>query len=243
MLLDGVTETEIVLAWGHKFGSQVQGLENLQSTRTVDAELQQEQELHFPFGEQIPLETEEAPTTVTDILSEITNFSDKVGNDPLLLSHVLIRCKEVIQDVLNMRAKKQTGTWVQDDVAAKTPHPLEVCSDSTDANTLARKKSWFEKMMESYQKKGRPTVADNSGEDGATPLERAVKIPFTPFNQQFDAEALTQVLGVTNDVASRGKRRKRTIVTKPKIGSAKGSSKRLRKQNKENIDLNFPVLE
>ncbi|KAL3686841.1 hypothetical protein R1sor_013150 [Riccia sorocarpa] len=120
---------------------------NLQSTKLVNPELPEEPaEFHFPFGEQSPVEAEETPTTVADILSEISKFGEKVEHDPLLVSHLFIRCKGAIQEVLDMRAKMQVGTWIEKGAVAKVPHPLEVCSDNTDTSTLARKKFRIEKV-------------------------------------------------------------------------------------------------
>ncbi|KAL3677032.1 hypothetical protein R1sor_026980 [Riccia sorocarpa] len=213
LLMDGITETEIVKSLGRKYGSEAGGSINLErdggfslNLHGSDDQLPEDPTFHFPFSMQTANEsTEEAPTMVEDILKEIQTFSDNVEGDSFYLSHLLIRCKDAIQDVSNMRARILEGTWSTMDVTRAIPHPIEV--EATDNSTeLNRRKGWYEHMMEDYGK-------NEVEQDIAIPLERATKEQHVTMNQTFDAEALQHLLG-GNGTDPKGKKRKTKVHTR-----------------------------
>ncbi|KAL3681638.1 hypothetical protein R1sor_024594 [Riccia sorocarpa] len=167
LLMDGFTQTDIVTSLGRKFGSAVGGALISSShpqhqfdlnTVTAEEQLTTEPDFHFPFSMSADTMTDSdsvhagTSVSVDDVLREITNCSTAVEGDSFYMSHLLIGCKKAVEDVLNMRAQIQNGTWTHVDLSSKVPHPLATSGDTNASTELMRKKSWHERMHEDYRK-------------------------------------------------------------------------------------------
>ncbi|KAL2635019.1 hypothetical protein R1flu_006498 [Riccia fluitans] len=127
MLMDGVTEMEIVKSFGRKFGSQVRGSLpcykpdrppiNLNIEGTEDM-LHESPKFHFPFAgdplQQDDLANEENEEGITGkIFSKVQSFVESVAGDCLTLSHFLIGLDEAMDKAHIVRAKMQTDTTIR----------------------------------------------------------------------------------------------------------------------------------
>ncbi|KAL3686820.1 hypothetical protein R1sor_013129 [Riccia sorocarpa] len=70
---------------------------------------------------------------------------------------------------------------------------------------------WYERAMDQYHKKQKksttPSLSLSVSTDVPTPLKRAVKPAWIPFDAQFDAEALQQMLGAGSSQNTKRRRR------------------------------------
>ncbi|KAL3692757.1 hypothetical protein R1sor_006408 [Riccia sorocarpa] len=227
LMMDGVSETQIVKSLGRKFGSEVGGLQNLRHQVQVASgsssdPVPEEPEFHFPFEmeEDSPIDQEAAVAT-EDIIKEINKFADKVERDPFYLSHFLVRCREASEQVLNMKANLENNTGIHEEVIRTIPHPFEPTPDVESTSRLERKKGWFERMMEEHTRKPNEVRSDEQSKDVAIPLERTSKPVHVSLNCEFDGDALEYLLGGDKDASAEQKKRKRKALKVPKIGSQK----------------------
>ncbi|KAL3684714.1 hypothetical protein R1sor_002736 [Riccia sorocarpa] len=227
LLMDGVTETEIVQTMGRKFGSVAGGRNKLphvqfsspSSVMDGDQELQlpQEPTFHFPFAVEEEVPATSTATTIEDILSEVRKFGVKVEGDDFFIQELFFRCKGAIQEVLNSRAKRQLNLDVHDQLACKVPHPLDLNRVDPEAANIERKKGWYEKLTDRYSGKHKKmsNITQHETLDVAKPLERPPRVPYQSLDSQFDGVALMATLGKECGQ----KRRKTNPVVRQKIGS------------------------
>ncbi|KAL3690905.1 hypothetical protein R1sor_004556 [Riccia sorocarpa] len=135
MLMDGYSETQILLAFGRKCGSVVEGL--VQGQLTSTSEVEEDTSFHFPFAcqEEAPAATEEPKICVETILTVFKNFEKNVEGDSFYLSHLLIHVKESVEEVLSMKARLETNTSVHEDLDRIIP-PFEIDGDGGEGAIL-----------------------------------------------------------------------------------------------------------
>ncbi|KAL3699139.1 hypothetical protein R1sor_017161 [Riccia sorocarpa] len=142
VFLDGLSETEIMHAFGRKCGSSLGGPRQLQHTSVEDAEAPEDPTFHFPFAHNEDNTELGVPNVVnvSTIIEEIKCFDTKVGGDNTFLSHLLIRVKEAVKNVLDMKTKYVTNTKIREDLTSAIASPFVFGEDNNDSNTLARKR-------------------------------------------------------------------------------------------------------
>ncbi|KAL3693806.1 hypothetical protein R1sor_007457 [Riccia sorocarpa] len=190
MFMDGITETEIVKILGRKVGSHAGGAENLTVNRNLPLDLNEdprdlnvpgEPQFHFPFDMNVDtfagaaLEQAEKPTIVEDIIVEVITFAQSIDGDAFFLSHFLQLCRGVSQQVLKLKAQRETNTTTVDTSALKIPNPLQSEAIGTIATQLTRTNGLHEQMMDDYRNKSRKVQVPQTEENRAVPLERIVK--------------------------------------------------------------------
>ncbi|KAL3683486.1 hypothetical protein R1sor_001508 [Riccia sorocarpa] len=209
MFMDGITETEIVKTLGRKAGSSSGGVENLSVNQELPLDLNadpadlfvpDEPEFHFPFDMNndslngAPTTTDDQrPTTLEDIIGEVTKFADKMEGDAFYLSHFAILCRGAMEEVQNMKARWECNTTTVDSPALSVPNPLE--AGRTTATELTRAKGWHEKMMDAYSRRKRRQALPEPDENSAIPLERVMKQKWPSLNETLDGEAIASLLG------------------------------------------------
>ncbi|KAL3686359.1 hypothetical protein R1sor_008933 [Riccia sorocarpa] len=233
LLMDGVTETEIVKTLGRRAGTNYGGADTLSLNREVpldlntepaDVILSEEPEFCFPFNmsdgptSEATDPVEDRTITSEDVIAEIRKFNTKVEGDEFCMSHLLVLCKGAISEVLKMKAQRETNTLLHDSPATKVPNPLEVPSNAATAAELTRTKGWYEIMHESHGKKGSKKRLPEPDTGPVIPLERVQKQKWPSLNEQFDGAAIQHLLGQNKENLN-PKRRKRTTIARPKIGS------------------------
>ncbi|KAL3697949.1 hypothetical protein R1sor_012025 [Riccia sorocarpa] len=227
LLMDGVTETEIVRTMGRKFDSVAGGRNKLphvqssspSSVMDGDQELQlpQEPTFHFPFAVEEEMPATSTATTTEDILSEVRKFGVNVEGDDFFIQEVFIRCKGAIQEVLNSRAKRQLNLDLHDQLACKVPHLLDLNQVDPEAANIERKKGWYEKLTKLYsgKHKRRSDITQQETLDVTKPLERLPRVPYQSLDSWFDGADLMATLGKECGQ----KRRKTNPLVRQKIGS------------------------